>query len=84
MAVIMSDPLVRERATMSARPSLASMALKESRIKIRNMFVCVVGPSKVAIIKIARSARVSRARRAGRMRVRWRRNVNKVVRIIKG
>lgn len=82
--VIRSEPLVRERETIKARPSLASIALKERMISTRNMLVCVVGLSRVLVEKIAKRARVSRARSAGRSRVRWKRKVIRAVEITIG
>lgn len=68
--VIRSDPLVRERETIRARPSLASMALKDRIISTRNILICVVGFKRILVEKIARRARVSKASSAGRSRVR--------------
>lgn len=41
---MLSDPCVRENATNRANPKLASMALKVRIMRIRKVFVCVVGP----------------------------------------
>ena len=82
--VIRSDPLVRERATIRARPSLGSMALNVKIIRIRNILPWVVGFRRVLVVKMAKRAkrarvskRVSKASRVGRSRVRWRRKVKK-------
>lgn len=75
---------MRDKETIRARPSLASIALKDRMMRIRNILIWVVGPKVVVIIKTNRSARVSRARRAGKRRVRWRRKVKRAARIISG
>ena len=67
---IISEPLDRERATKRAKPSLASIALNESRIKIKNIWAWVVGPVVVLKMKTASRAMVSNARSAGSKRFR--------------
>lgn len=74
----------RERATIKARPKLASMALKESRIKVRKVLACVTGLRIKTRVKIASRARASRVSRAGSRRVRWIRNVSRAIKITNG
>lgn len=66
----MSDPLVRERATIRARPSLASIALNVKIIRIKNILAWVVGFRRVLVVKMVKRARASKASKVGRSRVR--------------
>lgn len=84
MVVIISEPFVRDRDTIRARPKLASIALKERIIRIKNILTWVVGPRVVVIINTRRRARVSSASRAGRRWERCRRKVKRAARIING